>query len=69
MVLVRQQRSDGIEILGRANLAVPCRAGLAEPWWQVESMDPLTISPSIHVEMPGVGEFHGFIRDGKWVPA
>lgn len=33
--------------------------------WQVQSFDPLTISPSL---LCGCGD-HGFIRDGLWVPA
>jgi hypothetical protein len=34
--------------------------------WAVESWDPLTISPSLLCMRCGD---HGFIRDGKWVPA
>jgi hypothetical protein len=33
--------------------------------WQLVREDPLTLSPSI---LCNCG-FHGFIRDGKWVPA
>lgn len=33
--------------------------------WQVQSWDPLTISPSVLCDC---GD-HGFIRDGKWVSA
>lgn len=33
--------------------------------WTVENWDPLTIHPSLQCAC-GV---HGFIRDGKWVPA
>ena len=33
--------------------------------WQVQSWEPLTISPSL---LCGCGD-HGFIREGKWVPA
>lgn len=36
------------------------------PVWQVECMDPLTLSPSILCR--GCGN-HGFIRQGRWVPA
>lgn len=38
--------------------------------WTVESWDPLTLSPSIlcSSEKGGCG-LHGFIRDGRWVPA
>jgi hypothetical protein len=33
--------------------------------WQVESWEPLTISPSL---LCHCGD-HGFIREGRWVPA
>ena len=33
--------------------------------WHVESLDPLTLSPSI---LCSCGD-HGFIRDGRWIPA
>ncbi|HET7110215.1 MAG TPA: DUF6527 family protein [Gemmatimonadales bacterium] len=38
--------------------------------WQVQSWDPLTLSPSILMspEKGGCG-LHGFIREGRWVPA
>jgi len=36
------------------------------PVWKVESMNPLTLSPSILCRTCGN---HGFIREGKWVPA
>lgn len=34
--------------------------------WQVESWDPLTLSPSLLCRRCGD---HGFIRAGRWVPA
>ena len=34
--------------------------------WRLVSEDPLTIEPSIHFTDCGD---HGFIRNGKWVPA
>ena len=34
--------------------------------WQVERLEPLTISPSILRKECGL---HGFIQDGKWIPA
>ena len=34
--------------------------------WQVESWEPLTLSPSILCRETGD---HGFIRGGQWVPA
>lgn len=35
------------------------------PWWKVESLEPLTLSPSLRCRC---GD-HGFIRNGVWVPA
>jgi len=35
------------------------------PFWQVESWDPLTLSPSI---LCSCGD-HGYIRESRWVPA
>lgn len=35
------------------------------PMWTVESWEPLTLSPSL---LCACGD-HGFIRDGRWVPA
>jgi len=34
--------------------------------WKVESKEPLTLSPSV---LCMSCNHHGFIRDGKWVPA
>lgn len=36
--------------------------------WQVQSLAPLTISPSVHCTAEGCGA-HGFIRGDKWIPA
>ena len=35
------------------------------PLWDLVSWEPLTVSPSL---LCGCGA-HGFIRDGKWIPA
>lgn len=35
-------------------------------WWTLVSMEPLTLSPSLHCTICGM---HGFVREGKWVPA
>lgn len=37
----------------------------AEGKWQVESLDPVTISPSLLCQCG----HHGFIRSGRWEPA
>lgn len=34
--------------------------------WTVEKANPLTLSPSVHCVNHN---FHGFVRDGKWVSA
>ena len=39
--------------------------GAASPLWQVQSWNPLTISPSL---LCHCGD-HGFIREGRWVSA
>lgn len=38
----------------------------AKVLWRVESWEPLTLSPSLLCTRCGD---HGFIRNGKWVPA
>ena len=40
--------------------------GPNRPVWQVISWEPLTLSPSLLCQLCGD---HGFIREGKWVPA
>ena len=55
----------------------PCRNGQMSPgWipfkpecpsgWTLVSEKPLTLSPSLLCPMCG---HHGFVRDGRWVPA
>lgn len=36
------------------------------PLWQVQSYDPLTLTPSLLCTTCG---HHGFITEGRWVPA
>lgn len=47
---------------------IPCAADgiVAEKHWRLHSEQPLTLSPSLPCPVCG---HHGFIRDGKWVPA
>jgi hypothetical protein len=40
--------------------------GVKGPRWQLAREDPLTITPSIRCGTCGL---HGFITDGRWVPA
>ena len=48
----------------------PSATEAARPVWSVESLEPLTISPSVlcSPDKGGCGS-HGFIRDGRWVAA
>lgn len=57
---------DGVERWDAGYVAFDVASRTREPKWQVHSYDPLDISPS--VLQPDCG-FHGFIRQGKWVPA
>lgn len=41
------------------------REQFSGPFWTVESWEPLTLSPSL---LCHCGD-HGFIKQGKWVPA
>lgn len=57
---------DGRPCAGWIALDVPANDWLsADRKWQVESWDPLTLSPSL---LCGCGD-HGFVRNGTWVPA
>lgn len=52
---------------GRCAVSVPWRqcGGQSRELWTLESMEPLTLSPSIVHRMCGA---HGFISEGRWVP-
>jgi hypothetical protein len=62
---------DGNPCCGSVTFDLPeVRRALGDregPFWQVESLDiaTLTISPSL---LCGCGD-HGFIRNGRWIPA
>ena len=58
---------DGSECSGAITFDTPTmrRVGDQRALWQVESWDPLTVSPSI---LCSCGD-HGFIRNGRWEPA
>jgi hypothetical protein len=63
--LVESHRApDGTERGGSVTFDVPEAEGLRGPRWQVVSLDPLHIEPSI---LCSCGH-HGFIREGRWVP-
>jgi hypothetical protein len=44
----------------------PFKSAKQESGWDVQSFYPLTISPSL---LCRACQHHGFIREGKWVPA
>ncbi len=57
---------DGKPCTGWIALDVPEHERLpVERKWQVESWEPITVSPSL---LCGCGD-HGWVRAGKWVPA
>lgn len=74
LVIVGHVHEDGSVCEGGVPLDTPVHRALAardkrlaqRSVWQVESLDPLTISPSILKTECGL---HGFIRGGRWVPA
>ena len=45
--------------------SVPFEESGSKTTWEVESYDPLTLSPSIACKCG----HHGWIRNGEWVPA
>jgi hypothetical protein len=68
-VIVDHPRPDGTPCVGSAATfdgPVVRQIDPTRPVWTVESLDPLTISPSLLCR--GCGD-HGFIREGRWVPA
>ena len=46
------------------NATVCCHDECPGPTWELHSLDPLHVEPSVKTT-----SHHGFIRDGKWVPA
>lgn len=74
----RRRLHDSDEVVGIAYKHPNGLGGTCEGWiafkdryitgqgWTVLSDEPLTLSPSLLCKLCG---HHGFIRDGKWVPA
>ncbi len=58
-------KSESGRCSGAVAFRIPENPG-ASPAWDVISADPLTLSPSLLCRTCG---HHGWIRDGKWVPA
>lgn len=67
-VLIDHTAPDGKGCSGFATFDTESsrRLNPESPKWTVESEDPLTISPSVLCRRCG---HHGFIREGRWVPA
>lgn len=68
-IIVGHTHENGEECYGAVLFDVPEMQKMkatGRPLWTVVSEDPLTIKPSINNEACGL---HGFITDGKWVPA
>lgn len=66
--IIRHSKPDGTPCEGAIHFALPETEKMsiaASHRWQVESWQPLTLSPSV---LCACGD-HGFIRDGRWVRA
>lgn len=64
--IVTHKLPDGGECEGAITFDSPiARDNFSGPFWTVESWEPLTLSPSL---LCSCGD-HGFIREGRWVPA
>ena len=66
--LIEHTAPDGTPCAGAVTFAgeVQARIEPNRPVWSVQSWEPLTLSPSVLCRRCGD---HGFIREGKWVPA
>lgn len=66
-VFVYHRKPDGAECVGSIafDTLEMRRGNWPQAMWQVESWEPLTVSPSL---LCSCGD-HGFIREGKWVVA
>ena len=64
--IIEHPAPDGSECKSAVHFDVPGIRRIApnQPVWQVESWEPLTLSPSLLCRRCGD---HGFIRDGRWV--
>lgn len=66
-LLIEHPRPDGAAAC-HAAVNFPSMAGLVpeKAIWQIESWEPLTLSPSVLCLRCGA---HGFVRNGRWVRA
>ena len=64
---IRHKTPSGDYCMGYITIdsEVARRVGTGSPTWNVESWEPLTLSPSL---LCHCGD-HGFIREGRWVRA
>lgn len=67
LIIDHPHAKTGEPCSGGLRFDVPSMRAVApeSAFWQVESWEPLTISPSV---LCPCGD-HGFIREGRWVPA
>ena len=65
--IIDHPKADGTTCSGSVLFDSPAVAQLfkGSPRWTVECLQPLTLSPSVACSC---GD-HGFVKDGKWVPA
>ena len=68
LLLVWHLTPDGEECASGCTIDTPTARQIepGQQMWTLESLDPLTISPSLLCLLCGD---HGFIRNGRWVPA
>ncbi len=64
--IVEEHDSPTGRCSGYVRLRRPPNDEATRPSWVVEQEEPLTLSPSVLCTTCG---HHGFIREGKWVPA
>lgn len=69
-VIVGHLHEDGAECEGYASFDTPSNRETERPTWTVEQEEPLTLSPSIHMD-PAKGGcgLHGYIQGGQWIGA
>jgi hypothetical protein len=64
-----EEEDDGFDrddiCVGAISWCKECRG----PTWELISLEPLTVTPSVQTTCHLHPPHHGFITDGKWVPA
>ena len=64
--LIEEHDSPSGRCSGYVRFRIPQNATDGRSSWVIEKEDPLTLSPSVLCNTCG---HHGFIREGRWVPA